>query len=188
MHQRTIAPVAALVFIAGCASGTPAASPSPSPEPTPAPSRSSSPSSTVPGSGARITVFKVWDADGNATTTNDRETFAVGDFPPGAYPLEFTLDVEGSGSAAPEVSTIEPQGDEQMVFQIESDQESVMVTLTEIRKDGSTLVGGHCYDAATQAIVMGITGGDAVTLEIAPNARIGCTFINTPVPDLGPSN
>ena len=183
MRQRSVPPVAALVLLAGCATATPVASPSP---PTSAPLTSAAP--TAGGSVSLITVFKVWDADGNANTTDDRETIPVTDFPPDAYPLEFELDVEASDGAEPVVSTMEPQGTGQTAFQIESEGESVMATVTETRKDDSTLIGGHCFDAATQAIVMGITGGDAVTFEIPAGASFGCTFINTPIPDLGASN
>lgn len=189
MHQRTVAPVAALVFVAGCA-GTPLASPSHSiitsrEPPTPSPVASPAPSAV--GSVARITLYKVWDADGNAATTDDRESFAVDDFPPGEYPLEFEVDVAAAGGAEPEISTLQPQGTEQMVLEIQAEGESVTATVTEIRKDGSVLMGGHCFDAATQAIVMGITGGDAVSFEIPFGTSFGCTFINTPIPDPGAS-
>ena len=178
--ERSVPPVAALVFLAGCATTTPVASPS-----SLASSPATSAAPTAGGSVSLITVFKVWDADGNANTTDDRETIPVTDFPPDANPVEFGLDVEAFGGAEPVVSTVQPEGTGQAAFQIESEGESVMATVTEVRKDDSTLIGGHCFDAATQAIVMGMTGGDAVTFEVPAGASFGCTFINTPVPELG---
>ena len=191
MRQRTLAPVAALVFVAACASGTSVESQAPSvvatPERSPTPSPEASATAAPTGSVARITVLKVWDADGNATTTNDRETFAVSDFPPGEYPLDFEVDIEAAGGMEPQVTTVPPEGTEQMVFQIESDGEAVMATVTETRKDDSSLIGGHCYDVDTQEIVAGIQG-DSVSFEVPIGRSFGCIFINTPVPNLDASN
>ena len=64
--------------------------------------------------------------------TDSRESFAVSDFPPDAYPLEFELDVEAAGGAEAQVSTVPPEGTEQTVFQIESEDESVTATVIEI--------------------------------------------------------
>ena len=124
--------------------------------------------------GGTVTVNKLIDADGDASTTNDRTPADS------TTPFDFTI---SSSAGVPNDTQLTTGDDGAVVFEVDSlGGQTADVTITEGVLPTSTLISAFCTRDGAENGTWDVATNSVGSIELGAQDIVTCTFVNGPAP------